>query len=139
VYEDRKRWQANAVLEGMAPEAAYEASLWLLGKQDAEAICTGLAEVADAAGVDVRLVELDDFVQELPFLFSHHSSGLLLWNITDGHSLFRGSHLAGLAEFADIPYFGNPPYAQALGQDKYKFHLLCSNIGSFCKTEFIWQ
>ena len=58
-----------------------------------------------------------------------HGRGAIFWNVTDGVSGFKGSHVVSLATLLDIPYFGSPPFAQAIAQDKYKLYLLCQALG----------
>ncbi len=127
VYEDRESWVKNSRIQA-SPEAREELSQWLLSNEDIVHTHEALSNVAGAKGVSIDLVTIDDFVEN----FSIKQPGDdhdLIWNITDGHACFRGSHITSLATLANTPYFGCPPYAQALAQDKFKLFLLCRAIG----------
>jgi D-alanine-D-alanine ligase len=130
VYEDRKAWIARARRNGFSSHAAELASHWLLGIGQIERIHASLSAAAREAQISFELCELDDFLRRFQwFVDGERRSSTLLWNITDGVLGFRGSHLISLAELHGIAYFGCPPFAHQLAQDKFKLYSLCCSIG----------
>lgn len=130
VYEDRKAWIARAWRNNLSRHGAELASHWLLSVDKVERTCASLSVAASRAQVSVELYELDDFVRRFQWPADEEKrSRTLLWNITDGVLGFRGSHLVSLAELSGMPYFGSPPFAHQLAQDKFKLYLLCKAIG----------
>lgn len=130
VYEDRRAWIARAGKSNLSPHGAELASHWLLSIDKIERTCASLSAAASRDRVSIELYELDDFVRRFQWPEDEgERSSTLLWNITDGVLGFRGSHLVSLAELRGVPYFGCPPFAHQLAQDKFKFYSLCHAIG----------
>ncbi len=125
VYEDRDKWVQRAHPD-LSLKAREELSYWLLDKQSIIETHAALVKTAKPYRTHVELLTIDEFVKSFSSFSGKRS---LVWNITDGHASFKGSHIPSLAILAGIPYFGCPPYAQALAQDKFKLFLLCRAIG----------
>lgn len=129
VYEDRDEWVEHA-LPHLPRKTREELSYWLLDKETVFETERMLSRVARRNGARVELLTIDDFVRNFAdFTTGKRRNRTLVWNITDGHASFKGSHIPSLAILAGMPYYGCPPYAQALGQDKFKLFLLCRAIG----------
>jgi D-alanine-D-alanine ligase len=127
VYEDRGDWILEARGRGFSRTGAEAAGHWLLGRAEIEQTFQDLREAASET--EFRLVSIAEFLGDASALLRGSPTRHLLWNITDGQASFRGSHLISFAALAGIPYFGCPPYAQAIGQDKFKLFSLCRQIG----------
>jgi D-alanine-D-alanine ligase-like ATP-grasp enzyme len=130
VYEDRRAWIARARKSNLSRHGAELASHWLLSVDKIERTCASLSAAACRAQVAIELYEIDDFIRRFKSLEDEGKrSSTLLWNITDGVLGFRGSHLVSLAELHGMPYFGCPPFAHQLAQDKFKLYSLCHAMG----------
>jgi D-alanine-D-alanine ligase-like ATP-grasp enzyme len=129
IYEDRDSWISRAAGLGLSKCAAEEVSYWLCDKYKIEATYHSVKKIAAKYKTEVSLFEIDEFLSRFYQQLHVVEDPLLLWNITDGHASFRGSHIPSLALLHGIPYFGCPPFTQAIGQDKYKLYQLCKMIG----------
>ena len=130
VYEDRANWVSRGVGQGLSESAAKEASYWLCDPYKIDYTKKALSNLGNRYGIEVELFEIDDFLGNIQrFVRGPRNKQSILWNITDGHASFRGSHLTSLATLFKLPYFGCPPFAQAIGQDKFKLYQLCQAIG----------
>jgi D-alanine-D-alanine ligase-like ATP-grasp enzyme len=130
VYEDRDTWIKKTASKRLSEKAREELSYWLVDKWHVEESHRTISKVARKHGVQTELTTIDEFTKNFQSLSTGRRKGrTLVWNITDGHVQFKGSHVPSLAILAGIPYFGCPPYAQALAQDKFKLFLLCRAIG----------
>jgi D-alanine-D-alanine ligase len=130
VYEDRDEWIAQFRMPGMSRSTREQIACWLTPKSAIEEIRATLSSVAHPHDITVDMVSVDDFTRNYSAYYEDHQKrGTLLWNITDGVASFKGSHVVSLAVLANMPYFGSPPYAQALAQDKFKLFLLCRALG----------
>src|ERR1700679_822408 len=125
VFEDRIAWAKRARDCGFSAEGAEAAAFWLLGRDEIELTFHELREAAPET--EFRLLPIDRFLDDMTAL--RRGDRHLLWNMTDGQAGFRGSHVINFAMLSGLPYFGCPPYAQALGQDKFKLFSLCRQIG----------
>ena len=130
-FERREDVISRAVRRGFSRHRADEVSHWLLPSKDIKHTVASLRDTASRSGVDIELLCTTQIVEgaDRSIFEWARRGGLLFWNITDGCAFFSGSHLTSLALLINVPYFGCPPFAQALAQDKFKLFQLCTALG----------
>jgi hypothetical protein len=102
-----------------------ELSTWLMEPAAVGELVSRIRKLAKIDRVIVRSithVELTGVLAEL-------TTDTMLWNITDGCLPFHGSYVPAAAALLGLPFFGNVPFVQMLGQDKFKFYCYCTGIG----------
>jgi D-alanine-D-alanine ligase-like ATP-grasp enzyme len=53
---------------------------------------------------------------------------MLIWNVSDGCNLYKGSYVPSFAKLLNIKFYGSETYAQYIAQDKFKFLSLCEKL-----------
>jgi D-alanine-D-alanine ligase-like ATP-grasp enzyme len=129
IYESRRKWIDRVVNQGLSSQTAEITSHWLFGEEDIQRTILGLQSSTERLGIHIDVKPIEIFQGGDVALLDLQGPGVLAWNITDGHAAFRGSHVPSLAILANVPYFGCPPLAQAIAQDKFKLFLFCKGIG----------
>lgn len=113
-YEDRDEWRENSTIS-----LAQEACRWLAPHQDVD-LAAALIESSGIATLRLPLGgnrrEYYDLLKSMP--------GLMLWNITDGLTVFCGSLIPSFAKILRIPSFGSPTYVQGLCQHKHHWRAI---------------
>ncbi len=128
VYEAEATCRDRLVAAGWRPEAAEEVACYLAQATDLDDFKQAIAEALGAAGMAVEFVELDGFLDAARRL-PRGDPATLVWCLTDGIRYYRGSSVAAVARLAGWSYFGSPPQAQHLCQDKYKCSTLAAALG----------
>jgi hypothetical protein len=102
-----------------------ELSSWLMEPIAVRELISEIDKLSSLKGVITRIIthlELTNFLANL-------TPASMLWNITDGCLPFHGSYVPAAAALLGLPFFGNVPFVQMLGQDKFKFYSFCAAIG----------
>lgn len=127
-YEPEAACRARLRAAGFDPAIAAEIACYLAQATDLEAIRPELAATLGEAGLEAEFVELDALIAALPGLAARRDD-TILWCQTDGIAYYRGSSVSALARLAGIPFYGSPPQAQHLCQDKFKCTALAASAG----------
>lgn len=127
-YEPEAACRARLEAAGFDPAIAAEVACYLAQATDLEAIKPELAATLGEAGLEAEFVQLDNLVAALPGLAARRDD-TILWCQTDGITYYRGSTVSALARLAGIPFYGSPPQAQHLCQDKFKCTALAASAG----------
>ncbi|KGM32347.1 hypothetical protein [Inquilinus limosus] len=127
-YEPEAACRARLQAAGFDPAIAAEVACYLAQATDLEAIKPELAATLGEAGLEAEFVELDALIGALPGLAAQRDD-TILWCQTDGIAYYRGSSISALARLAGIPFYGSPPQAQHLCQDKFKSTALAAAAG----------
>lgn len=125
-YEPEAACRARLQAAGFDPAIAAEIACYLAQATDLEAIRPELAATLAEAGLEAEFLELDALVAALPGLAARRDD-TILWCQTDGIAYYRGSSVSAAARLAGIPFYGSPPQAQHLCQDKFKCTALAAS------------
>jgi D-alanine-D-alanine ligase-like ATP-grasp enzyme len=109
-------------LSGAPPE---ELSTWLMEPIAVLELISQIDRAAAPEGVSVKAITHPGLTN----ILSELTADTVLWNITDGCLPFHGSYVPAAAALLGLPFFGNLPFVQMLGQDKFKFYCFCIGIG----------
>jgi hypothetical protein len=104
---------------------AEELSTWLMEPTAVRDLVSQISKIAALEEVSVETVAHSQLIEVLAEL----TADTMLWNITDGCLPFHGSYVPAAASLLGLPFFGNVPFVQMLGQDKFKFYCFCGGIG----------
>lgn len=120
VFEERRAWESSN------PELAKAG----LGRflEDEESIGVIVEEIR-ASGIPVQVWQYSK--QNLSGLLKALKTEQrpILWNLTDGHELFRGSYFPAFMRLAGVPHIGSGSYAQMLCQHKHHLKAVAESMG----------
>ncbi|MFT0533272.1 hypothetical protein ACMHYJ_10675 [Castellaniella hirudinis] len=122
-YEDRHDWTQASTL----PLAA-EAARCLAPKADIELA----ARLVSANGMEaVHLPLMSVSQKEIVSTLKRHPMSML-WNVTDGLTVFCGSLIPSFGKILKIPTFGSSTYVQGLCQNKHHWRAVLETNGIRC-------
>ena len=129
LYEPEASCRARLIEAGRPAEVAAEIAFYLAQATDLIPLMAPIAEAFSSAGIEASFHAIDDHGTYLPQLLRADPAATLLWCMTDGFFLYRGSLVGALGPLLGVPTFGSGPQAQHLCQDKLKCTALARGIG----------
>lgn len=122
-YEDRDEWAQSSQIP-----LASEAARWLAPKADVDLA----ANLVSVNGMEVVRLPLTSTSRSgiLTVLKQHPAQ--MLWNVTDGLTVFCGSLIPSLAKIIKVPALGSDTYVQGMCQNKHHWKAVLGAHGLPC-------
>lgn len=96
--------------------------------EDEEAI-QEIANLLKASEFNVQMVEINTNDVMEAIRNASKDCCCIIWNLTDGGNMFKGSNIPALACLYEIPYIGSNSYAQMLAQNKQHMKTIVHSFG----------
>jgi len=122
-YESREKFK-ESIKKEVDKNTAESWSKFLIDHKSIESIKNFLVR----KGLDTEVLELDNIERFKKIIDAKGSIDLLLWNISDGCDIYKGSYVPSFAKLLNIKFFGSETYAQYIAQDKFKFVSICEHL-----------
>jgi len=120
-YEDRNKF-IGKMREVYGERIARSWSRFLISEDSIEQITNYLIK----RGINVEKIELNDIARFKSILKDNNK--YLMWNISDGCDIYKGSYVPSLAKLLGFEFYGSETYAQYIAQDKSKFISICNKL-----------
>lgn len=127
-YEDRASWLAVSDIK-----RADEAARWLAPAAD-----IALAEeLVRSININPVHIPLSNRNRQTFSDLLYSERELMLWNVTDGLTVFCGSLVPSMAKILQIPSLGSSTYTQGLCQHKHHWKAVLTGHGLSCPPGFV--
>lgn len=122
-YEDRHDWERSSTLP-----MASEASRFLAPKADIELA----VELVSANGIEAVFLPLMSVSPRHIVSTLERHAAPMLWNVTDGLTVFRGSLIPSFGRILRVPALGSDTYVQGICQNKHHWRAVLEAHGVDC-------
>ena len=137
MYEDRKKF-IERTKEYYGKNLAERWSRFLINKSSVIDIYNYLKD----KNIKVHLIEIGDYkkfqtiITSLDRIERDHT---IIWNISDGCNIYKGSYVPSLAKLLNFKFYGSETYTQYIAQDKFKFTAICEKIGVYIPKTYLYE
>lgn len=127
-YEDRDEWKATSSIP-----LSSEAARWLAPPIEiAEA-----RRLIESCSISVIPVPINQNLRASIYELLADKSDIMIWNLSDGLTVFNGSLVPSLARLLRIPSFGSSTYVQGLCQHKHHWKAVLTAHGINCAPSVV--
>lgn len=119
-YEDRNAWQACH----QETKGNKDLSRFLEGFEDLQTVIDCIKQ----AGYEVHVHEINSKGIEI-FKELEGQKNVMVWNLTDGTNIYKGSHIPAIADLYHFPHIGSNSFVQMLAQDKDRMRRMVDSHG----------
>lgn len=120
-FESRNKWlERNKTLKNRLDCVRF--------LEDEDSINSIINELINAGfqvfDYEINTIKISDSFDKI-----QNTKNSIIWNLTDGNGLYKGSNIPAVASLSGIPYIGSGSYVQMLAQNKYHMKNIVNSYG----------